>query len=593
MIADALVEPVSAREIITFKTVLRKDAASNVAAQAALTHHVDGLARLKFAQPRAQFVHGNVHKAFRVALRVFLRRARVQQRNAAIARERGHILIVKLLYEPLFDVLRHKARHVDRILGRGKGRRVGEIKVLERDGAHPRLHGRGQHVDALIYAIEAHDLRAQQPERALFVKHLHGHHFAAGIVRSVAGGRKHDLFISEPRRAGRALVEPRGGGCHIEELDHRRALRAAVYAIQPTDVVRGHASLLVGWASQRNQRFLSGHQMADLHRVAHGVNVHLGSLHALVHGNAALRTQFQPRRARQLAVRRYADGQHHHIRLHARRVVQAGENAAVLFLKPCRAAAQQQFHAFGKEFRVHEGGHIRVQRAEELIHLFHQRHMEAARPEVLRHFQADKTPADHRGRLRRLRIDELADAQRVLHGAQGENPLQFHARQIGHHRPRAGRENQLIVAFLIGFAAIQRAHGNGLARWIDGRNFAVYAHVEGETRGQALRRLHRKRARFLNHIAHVIGQAAIGIRHIPGAFQHHDLRRFIQPAQPRRGGCAARDAADDHHFHSYVPPSTTLPFQPAMPPILTTEAYPMPDNCAAARALRPPLRQYT
>ena len=95
MIADALVEPVSAREIITFKAVLRKDAASNVAAQAALTHHVDGLARLKFAQPRAQFVHGNVHKAFRVALRVFLRRARVQQRNAAIARERGHILIVE------------------------------------------------------------------------------------------------------------------------------------------------------------------------------------------------------------------------------------------------------------------------------------------------------------------------------------------------------------------------------------------------------------------------------------------------------------------------------------------------------------------
>ncbi len=84
--------------------------------------------------------------------------AHVQQSHTAVPGQGVHVLQVELLHNPFLQVLHQESRHIDRVLGGGVGRRVGQIQILELEGRQSGAQGGGQHVDPLIHPFVAHDL---------------------------------------------------------------------------------------------------------------------------------------------------------------------------------------------------------------------------------------------------------------------------------------------------------------------------------------------------------------------------------------------------------------------------------------------------
>ena len=274
----------------------------------------------------------------------------------------------------------------------------------------------------------------------------------------MAGGRKHDLFISRapPRWAARSL-SPVAAAVMSNSLITEEPLRAAVYAVQPADVVRGHAPLLVGRPGQRQPApACPVTRWRDLHRVAHGVDVRLRkSACARSPQCCPVAPSSSPASSRQSgcpALRRWPAPPYPPARLapSSRRVTRCRHPFPQ---SPATAAAQQQRHALVPT------GISRARRrpcpqssGPSSWPIFSTSVTWRPRvSQVLRHFQADEAAADHRGRCAGdCASTNCADAQRVLHGAQGETPAPI-PRRAG--RARTGRapgaRDQLVVAFLI------------------------------------------------------------------------------------------------------------------------------------------------
>ena len=78
-----------------------------------------------------QIVQRNVAESIQVPTLIFAFSTDVQQCNAAIARQVLNIIPMELPHFPALQILDHKACHIDRILGRGIGRRIGKIKLRQ------------------------------------------------------------------------------------------------------------------------------------------------------------------------------------------------------------------------------------------------------------------------------------------------------------------------------------------------------------------------------------------------------------------------------------------------------------------------------
>ena len=82
-----------------------------------------------------------------------------------------------------------------------------------------------------------------------------------------------------------------------------------IAAVSAADIVSGNASLLVGGSRQRNQHFLSGHEMGNLYGIAHSIDVWRGGFHPLVDSDAATNTKFESGFFCQVRIRGNTDGQ--------------------------------------------------------------------------------------------------------------------------------------------------------------------------------------------------------------------------------------------------------------------------------------------
>ena len=106
-------------------------------------------------------------------------------------------------------------------------------------------------------------------------------------------------------------------------------------------------------------------------------------------------------------------------------------------------------------------------------------------------------------------------------------------------------------------AAQKLPHPNSLCRAVDGKCLAVHPHVDMEALKKALRGLQGQLLFVLDHPAHVVGQAAVGVRNKAAALQHHDLCLFVEAAQAGRCRSAPRHAADDDDLHARSPFSSS------------------------------------
>ena len=259
----------------------------------------------------------------------------------------------------------------------------------------------------------------------------------------------------------------------------------------------------------------------------------------------------------------HADGQDHELR----RIGLAGtglhlDGAAVQLLEAHHAVVGDHFHAMADDMLLDEHRDLRVQRGQDVIGLLDEGHVEAGVDQVFRCFQTDETAADHDGAPHRLdhldagvveharqkgraAFDPLTDRPRIGHGTHMKDPGQIDAGQGRMDRRRAGRQHELVVALGGDFAGFDIAQLDGLLFRGDPNRFAVGAHFDGEMLAEQLLAGHQQ-ARFLfDDAADMVGQPAVGVRHIRPALHHEYFRGFIQPAQARGARRAAGHAADD------------------------------------------------
>lgn len=113
----------------------------------------------------AQPVDRHVFEAVDAALRVFLRRTGVDEGDASVAREGRDLVPVELPHPAGKEIFDHEARDVDGVLRGGEGRSVAELELRQVGGGHARADSGRQHVAALVDAVEAHELGAEDLPR--------------------------------------------------------------------------------------------------------------------------------------------------------------------------------------------------------------------------------------------------------------------------------------------------------------------------------------------------------------------------------------------------------------------------------------------
>ena len=121
-----------------------------------------------------QIVQWNIAESIQVPTPIFAFRTDVQQRRTAIARQVLNLIPMELPHFPALQILDHKTGHIDRILGRGIGRRIGKVKFRQFQSFHFCANGRCQYINTLVHALAANDLRTQQPEAYRFRKNVSG-----------------------------------------------------------------------------------------------------------------------------------------------------------------------------------------------------------------------------------------------------------------------------------------------------------------------------------------------------------------------------------------------------------------------------------
>ena len=442
---------------------------------------------IQFPEPPAQIVHGNVNKALGMPARVFEGRACIEQRHAAVRRKRGDVLKMELLDPARDEVIDEVARHVDGVLRRGIGRRIGEVEIFEQIRRQPRADGGREHVDALIHPRAADDLRTQQAERAALKEHLHRHDLRPGVVGRMICGREHDLVIVEPRGARRLLVDARRRRREGEHLDDGRTLRAAVFAVSAAEIVRRNAPLFVGGACERNERLCARDEVPHLHCVARRINVRVGRAHVRIGDDAPLLPQFEARLFGERRIGDNAQRDDRHVRLDR---AAARENAHLLpRLQSFKGGAEPQVDAISDQLRVQEARHVRIERRKHLPAALDERDAHAALNKIFRRLQPDKSAAHDDRRLRLLPDDVVVHGKSIFHRAQGKDALIFRLRGGRQNGLCPGREQELIVTFLVRFARCKFTHRDRFTRAVDGDRLVSDARIHAVARIEGLRRL--------------------------------------------------------------------------------------------------------
>ena len=116
VIHDCLIEAEASCKVVCCITVTLENAAGNIASEAALADHVDGLAGIHLSKAFSQLVNRNVVKALDMTSLIFSDCTGIKQGYAAVARKFIRILDMPLLHNTACDIVDHEACHIHGIL---------------------------------------------------------------------------------------------------------------------------------------------------------------------------------------------------------------------------------------------------------------------------------------------------------------------------------------------------------------------------------------------------------------------------------------------------------------------------------------------
>ncbi len=450
---------------------------------------------------------------------------------------------------PLQMVARHEPGHVDHVLGRAKGRRIGELQILQIEHGEPGTLGHRQHVDALVDAILADGLGAV--DLAIGGKQqLEADRVGTGVVAGVAARVDIDLLERQPQLHQPLLVQPRARHRQIEQLADGGPLRLLVGLASPQHVVGGDAPLAVGGARQRDQHGLAGDKIGLLHRIPHRVDEGIRGTHPGIHFDAAPRSQHQPRLGGEQSLGLDADGEDQQAGVEMRAVIEGQAQSTLLggrhggsllgrhlqALDGSEAGAQAKIDPLLPDAGVEQVGHLLVHRRHHLIGELQQGDIQLALVQRLHHLQPDET-APHHGDVAGLVVRQRRqDAIHVGNAPQGVYPRAVDAgegRPDG-RRPRA--QQQHVVGFAPLFAGQQVAHQQALAGPVYLDDVVKHPHIHVEAALEALRCLQQQGIPIRDIPPDVIRQTAVGEAHELAPLEHHDLRLFAQTAGTGGGG---------------------------------------------------------
>ena len=229
-------------------------------------------------------------------------------------------------------------------------------------------------------------------------------------------------------------------------------------------------------------------------------------------------------------------------------------HAAISFFKSFHGISQRQLDAVFAHFAVDHGSHIGVKGIHQLLGTLDNGHIHAQFPQIFCQFQSNETAACQHSRFWMVLIDIFLDPEGILYRTQGKQLIDTNTGKSGLGRLCAGREDQLIIAFLEHLIGFQILHGNGLALRVDGGDLMAHLHVHAETGEEALRCLECQFFRVSDDIADIVRQSAVGVGNISRTLKHNDLCLFIQSADSCCSCGTASHASYDHNFHVTVPP---------------------------------------
>ena len=190
-------------------------------------------------------------------------------------------------------VLRHVAEQVDGILGGRERRGVGELEVGEAVGGDAAGHRGRDHVDALVDAVAADDLRAEDRAVVGIEDQLRRHARRAGVVGGVVERVRVDRAERPARVAQASFAPPDGRGDDVEHLDDRGTERVDRVRRPSGDVVGHPPALPVGDVGQRDERGRVRDGVGLLDGVADGVDVGVARLVRVVDRDAAARAEVE------------------------------------------------------------------------------------------------------------------------------------------------------------------------------------------------------------------------------------------------------------------------------------------------------------
>ena len=226
--------------------------------------------------------------------------------------------------------------------------------------------------------------------------------------------------------------------------------------------------------------------------------------------------------------------------------------AAAVRLERRHVDSQPQIKSLRAQIGVQHFCHIAVERRHDVRAALQQRYRNASPHKVFRRFQPYESAAGYNGLFRVRFSREVVYRERVLDGTERERPVAARSGNGRHRRFRPGREQQLVVTFLILAPAVQFPDLYGFSLRIDVRDLAPHAHVDIETPPETFRRLQRERAPVRDDAADIIGQSAVCVRDISRALENYYLRIFVVSSETRRGGRAACHASDNDYFHDFA-----------------------------------------
>ena len=278
----------------------------------------------------------------------------------------------------------------------GRVAQLGFLQVIDR-GSH--LEQAGQGADALVDAVLAQRLGAEQAAIGLAKQHLHRNRLRARIITGVGVRKQVNLLVVLIAEPLQRFFTGAGPGCGaFEQADNDRSLRAAEARVAAGDHVRDNAPLPVRGAGQRHQAPLACHDIPDFDRVAGGENVRLAGAHLLVGADAAKFPNLEPSLLCQRRVGPHTEAEHHDIRqVHGTRLGMDFQRAGVRLPELGGPVIQHDVDAMMLQVTFDHARHLPIQRAQYLVPHLQQRHVESSVGQVFRHLQPDKSAAhDHR-----------------------------------------------------------------------------------------------------------------------------------------------------------------------------------------------------